>query len=357
MDQIPAVDWNELGFPMMPTWIRNLASGDADLRKQTLDSLYDSRITEITTATLYVIPCLIELLKDENVQGKEDILNLLTLLADEASSIGDDDISRLVLNRIEEAYELYFSFLEKPKTSSVTFDLLGYLHGQFDQIAPRLLLMLKQAEIKAPLAYTMYHLLESKHLSNPDRETYIANFTSLLSSTETDYVRLAAAMVLSLLLQENAPNQVDSILGNALSSVKTEKRAYASSFNALSKAVIHLGTERAVNVLVSVVTQENDFVVSMRILPLLLNLGFNDGNTVRFSETFHKTGDNVLREIDFSLYPEEKLSRSSIYSLNPLQRQIISALLNNSAIWSVKTNIFELHGLPSSKDGLRKLLD
>ncbi|MCB9454002.1 MAG: hypothetical protein H6672_21420 [Anaerolineaceae bacterium] len=353
LDQINNVDWESLGYPHMATWLLNLTSDDSSIRKEYFDRLYDSRVNTITKVSPYLIPFLLELLTEEKIQSKDELLNLLMQIASEAYYHPNDATAQLTLNKVEEGTHVYLAFLEDSENSSIAFELLGYLKGRLDQIASILLPMLNREEYKAVVAYTFYNLIRGGEVKNSQK--YIDIFSILLSPNEDKYVRIAAAMGLSKLMGAQAPPEVDKILMEALTHVHIETRAYASSIYRLTQSSIELGVERAINILIEVISDEDKLISLFQILPTLLNLGFNGGVLVKYFKRLRKN-NNILNEIIFTPLSETDTIQIPHPTLNPIQHRILQTLLDNNTVWELKTNIFQLHGLPSSKKELKILL-
>ncbi len=356
LDQIDKINWAELGYPQMALWLHNLASDNPALRTEYINNLFDNHVNDLSVVSPYVIPFLIELLAQDSVEEKVDILTLLMQLASEASVPPIDAKTQLVLSRIEEGTDLYLSFLEKPRERGITFELLGYLRGRFEQITSKFLPMLGQEENKAPVLYTFYKLFDSSDVINEeDRQRYSAFVLRFLSANETDYVRFAAAALVSRLMKANAPSQVDVILEDAMRHVHNERRAYTSSISWMSNALLELGVDRSINILIAILPSLSDSHEVFEVLTKLLNLGFNNGKVVKYSQTVIKQ-DNGVSERVFRTSDEANISFSPEQGLSSVQQRILLSIVDHTTLWSIKTNLLQLHGLPSSREELRKLL-
>jgi hypothetical protein len=354
LDQVDNINWQSLGYPAMATWLRNISSHDPSVRKQAIDSLYDNQVTAISAASRYVIPFLLELLTDENLLEKKDVINLIMRLASECAGLPDDNLAKSIQSEIEKGADLYLAFLENPETRGITFELLGYLKGRINQIISILLPMLNQKENKFIAAYTINNLLSKiEIISDENKQEYIAIFLPLLAD-ENVYVRIAAAMALSKLMKNKTPAEVDSILGQAVSLTYTEK-SHNHRVDKLIEALVGLGQERAIHILTNVLPKLDNSHLIFKVLPPLLNLGFNNGIIVKYYQGYRKE-DNRLNEIVFSTLLKVNAPPSHNLELNKTQRRILEAALDNDEIWVLKTNIFQLHGLPNSREDLRKLL-
>lgn len=341
--------WESLGYPDMGTWLDNLRSENVSVQKQALDELYNTHITEISKVSLYLVPSLIELLKNDKIQVKCDLINLLMHIAD---SIGPHRaLGNVVLSRIEDETDLYLTFLESEETRYNAFELLGYLSGRFEQIASKLLPMIEPDSDKIASSYTLYHLLNiTENIDEHLKQECITRFLELFRSAEDYYVRGTAMMALSRLMGDKAPAEVDELFEKMLTKASTEKRG-GFGVVSLVKALLQLGTVRATKILINSLPNIDDLY---NLLPIFLNLGFNKGKVIQYSnsrirmETGIQTIWKPLSPMDIQPIIREEL--------NSTQRQILHVIINHDNVWASTSNIFQLHGLPSSREALQKLL-
>jgi hypothetical protein len=87
-DGLNALPWYDLKHAYgsaeeVPMWLRQLASHDECIRQQAISHLNGSICHQgwICPATAYAVPYLIELLQEPMLPGKEEILELLAMIA------------------------------------------------------------------------------------------------------------------------------------------------------------------------------------------------------------------------------------------------------------------------------------
>lgn len=350
------IDWDALGYPNILIWIHNLTSSDPTLCEKTLDILYDNHITDLSVASKYIVKLIVNVINTNN-KCREGILNLLVRIADEASSDRNSSFSKDVLDAIAGGLDKYISLLDEVPTRGTILPLLGYLKENVTEIIPKLLEILDQQDVTAGVIFTINNLFTDNPLISYDHmKDYIRRFLVLLRQTQDDYIRIAMAMLLANLLREKSPPEVSSTIIRALAHITLDFREYSSSTSRLSQALLLLGDNRAITGLIQIITISNDSKAIYRLLPILLNLGFNDGRIINYSTSLKKTGGQ-FSEINFASLTEAMTKPFNIRTLNATQREILSTIIINDKVWEIQSNIFGLHHLPASRKEIVELLN
>lgn len=125
-----SIDWVSLGTPHMAHWLEGMISYNTDAREQAYDDFYDSGVIELNKATPYVIPFLIDFLALQDVPRKRAILQLLIVLAGEASAYKDHpkkaEIAASTLAKISIGISVFEHYKEIDDTKKLATELLTY---------------------------------------------------------------------------------------------------------------------------------------------------------------------------------------------------------------------------------------
>ncbi|HEU5384106.1 MAG TPA: HEAT repeat domain-containing protein [Ktedonobacteraceae bacterium] len=228
LEQLSSINWRDLSHAYgsaedVPQLLRDLASPDEQICGRARGTLYTNIYHQGTVyqASSYAVPFLLELLREETVPEREELLVLLAHLAQgntyhrqhwhfyTEERKQDPTIHKELEEGIfwvEKTYEavsaglpLYFSLLEdpNPKLRLAALRLLGSLFREAPQIVS---LLVKRFDtehdqrVQASLLFSLGALLARREEASPSAWQLLAK---TLDEGQTDLVRLAAAMALA----------------------------------------------------------------------------------------------------------------------------------------------------------------
>ncbi|MBD2182761.1 HEAT repeat domain-containing protein [Planktothrix sp. FACHB-1355] len=255
LENLETIDWHQLTHAYgpaddIPVLIRYLTSENTELREAAIYELYGNiwHQGSVYEASAFAIPFLIELLQNEHVQKKEQILILLAYLARGNSwhkkhqnsifLIDDRDTPEFqekvkieqtwvvnARNRVYEGLRLYLNLLADadPKIRIASAYTLACLPDRAPEIIPEMLKCLHREadrQAKASMVLSLGTLVEPE-------SKYLALFTEILHSKTSDLVKLVAAMMLTQLARNKTPQEAIAFLVNTISDSKSVAELYS----------------------------------------------------------------------------------------------------------------------------------
>ncbi len=261
LEQLDAIHWQRLDHAYgeasdVPDLIRALASRDEETRQGALYALYGTIWHQGTVyeATSYAVPFLIELLANDDVQGKEEILQFLVHLAHghsykavhqsfEARMHGEHAVNnpqyqaemqvelywvKQAHDAVAEGRKTYVSLLEHPDPAvrmGVPYTLAS-LAEHATEILP---VVHARLEIEHDPQVRASLLLCMGLLATDRSQEYTQYFYDMVKAQqEQDLVRLAAAMALVRLEKENTPADVIQRLVEAITHPEEIEETYST---------------------------------------------------------------------------------------------------------------------------------
>ncbi|HMA37914.1 MAG TPA: HEAT repeat domain-containing protein [Chloroflexia bacterium] len=244
LEALDRIDWSALSHAYgpaddVPGLIRDLASSAAEVRRQAMHALYGNIWHQGTVyeATAYAVPFLIALLQEESVPDRDEILVLLSHLADGNSYLdvhqhlgifqelyqdemqtpefqekleGELSGVRNAHRAVLEGIGVYGDLLDHPDRKlrvAATYTLAGFTE-RASQIIPRL-----QARLaREPDAQVAAGLLLSLSVLVTPEPAMVQFFVDRLASEDRSLVRLAAAMALARLAGTQTPRAAVNVL-------------------------------------------------------------------------------------------------------------------------------------------------
>lgn len=243
LEQLLFINWSDLSHAYgsaedVPQLLRDLTSPDEQLRRRSRGTLYTNIYHQGTVyqASAYAVPFLLELLQEETLPERDELLVLLAYLAQGntyhrqhwhfyAEERKQDPTIHAELEEgmfwVEKTYEavsaglpLYFSLLEdpSPKLRMAALRLLGSLSREAFQIVSLLVERFsaeRDQRVQASLLFTLGALLARQE------EAFPAVWHLLekgLGEGQTHLVRLAAAMALARTRGPEAPASAYDLL-------------------------------------------------------------------------------------------------------------------------------------------------
>ena len=375
LENLNAINWQSLDHAYgeasdVPDLIRALASRDEETRQGALYTLYGNIWHQGTVyeATSYAVPFLLELLADEDVQGKEKLLQFLVHLANgysykavhqsfEARLRGEQAINnphyqaemqvelywvKQAHDAVAEGMKTYFTLLEYPDPAvrmSVTYTL-----ASLAEHAPEILPVVNaHLEIERDPQVRASLLLCIGLLAVDRSQEYAQYFCDMVNAEqEQDLVRLAAAMALVRLSKESTPAEVIQRLVETMTNSEEMEEAYYTlpwNMNGLVADIC------------GVLSHLEPAVASIGISPCL--------EALKKADAFSALSlTRALLSFVFgrSPLPKGKTARD----LTDAQRTVLTTLVECEQAWTINANmagILYAVGLPQWREELRTFLD
>lgn len=378
LEGLDRIEWKALNHAYgsaedVPDLIRALTHEDDDIRDKTLYALYSNIWHQGTVyqATAYAVPFLIELLTDDHVTRKYDILIYLAHLAHGNSYLEvhadlmahrNRDTQEFELQLAEEFDHVRQTYQEVCDGLPVYFDLLSNVHEELHTrmavayllacltdhhatIVPRLMQLLPDEQhslMRGSLILALRHLLYGE--TNTDfLEPYLAPDEDLI-------VRVCSAMAIAQLKTDQTPMRVISLLINILTNSTVVDEPYEQ-----------------------LTWSEGDILGD--ICKSLMNVSYNQLKTVIPDMI------QALRRVDFYnaptyidammmiLFDGQPLSADATGNdLTPYQRRMLHTILDSPAIWQIRLNdgktmlngnissLMAAYNLPNKPDDMRDFL-
>lgn len=359
LEQLSSITWSDLSHAYgsaadVPQLLRDLTSTDEQIRGSALGTLYTNIYHQGTVyqASAYAVPFLLELLGEETVPDREELLVLLAHLAQGNAyhrqhwyfySEERKQTPALLAELeegifwVEKTYEavsaslpLYCSLLEDsaPRLRMAALRVLGSLSRQASQLVPLLVERFpaeRDQRVQACLLFTLGRLLARQEEAPPKAWHLLEQE---LDESKADLVRLAAAMALVLTRGPAVPPRAYDLLLARIQSPDPLDDLYTElpwaesrlvfdvirSFYALPSSVSVRLVPRLIQVLESLDQREErgEFklhgMIAGELADLLLRLAF-DAKESSHTKTWRRT------------------------ELTDMQTTLLYALLHSDAVW------------------------
>jgi len=235
LEKLDTVEWHLLKHARgvatdVPSWLRQLASQDADVRAQALEELYDRLFhqeSNLYEATGYAVPFFLELIESDGVSGKLALLTFLVGLGERIhSEIRREGLEKVQTypawsQRIVEALAAgkpaYLRCLndDDPKMRDKAGYMLGLLKraslsDSMDGIADAIWVRLEGERAEQVQAGLLLAFGTCCEINEVNRDRLLPKLTE----TNSKSVQLAAALALMRLMPENPdPRTVAIVIG------------------------------------------------------------------------------------------------------------------------------------------------
>lgn len=356
LDDLEKLDWISLGYPDMMIWLRQLKSVDDDEREAGYNSLYEYYMYDdvrLYGVAHWLVPYLIELLSDENIEKKgTPALLLMQFVSESYMRSSEDKIAEKVQQEAAKAIDLYVRLLDAddPDVWRMILEMVPFLDHGADRIIPKLVSMLSNDVISKQLwATETLGRMIAKHPHIAYQQIYIEALQSNLSHPDLELCLVTALAMTRILKKETPQAVIDMLIDKPITPDPT-----ALTLSAI-KLVSELETERAVKSLLKMLTYTNNEHYLINLLLSLINIGLNQSSLVELYSITKSTPDQRGRW-DFAYLSGFQPPISSVYSLTDLQKEILRALIAKDELWASETNIFSLHGLPDTREELIRLV-
>lgn len=402
LEGLDSIDWQHLTHAYgpatdVPDLIHALASTDKQIREQAHHELCGNIWHQgtIYQATAYAVPFLIELLTYESVEDKAGILALLSHIAMGSSGLdvhGDlpfyDEQRNTLAFKAQLAQELDWvkrAYVAVGEGMPIYLDLLADADAETRMFAAHLLSCYKEhAQTSAP---KLIHLLTRENddqvqaavllslgaLSEPE-SPQLEHLRPYIRSDAPALLRFAAALAFARCTRDDTPPEIVQALVQGVADAEAIDELYgqlpwfSSVIPDACEALTLIEQTLAIAALIDVLqTLDNEEHAWDRVgvAESLLDLAFY-GRQVPKDWAYGKTKSGRLK-IECWNYPGQphrsgkqqgvQENRSRIGLLTKPQRTALTAVAKYGPLWEIDTNLFEVYGLPNSREALRKLLE
>ena len=405
LEGLDSVEWHHLSHAYgpatdVPDLLRALQSPDEEIREEAHTQLYISICHQGTVyeATAYAVPFLIELLSCCSVRDMSGILSLLTGIA-KGSSYLDAHKSLMSFEEernapefeaelaeelawvrrshkaVGEGIPLYLNLLHHPDSNirMTALRLLSLFKEQAQHIVPKLQELLDSEpddRVKATAMLSLAAVIEYESQE-------FTLLSALLSAEQSALLRFVAALAVARCAKEQTPPDVLRSLVNAVEEAEIIDQLYSRLpwgglvVSHVDKALVNTGTVLGIPSLIDMLSKlgpsvhARDTVV---VVICLLDLAFY-GHKILDTHWASGRGKDGRYKMECWSYPgkprhsdkqqeipnapaKEKL----VKPFTEAQRAALTAVVNYEPLWEIDTNLFEVYGLPNSREALRNLL-
>lgn len=301
-----------------------------------------------------VLPFLVELLESSSAQHKQYILQIVSSFARGCSEkyvyYPEEEWHRVkeFQGMIGNDISLYLEFLkdENWKVKQEAAKILKIFPDMISELAPAIRTAIeleKDLETKTSLIESLGELLENR----PDYSHFLE---SLINSHENRLIRTRAAMALTYVARENTQQDAIELLiqWNLTPPLELGRRAI--------EPLGMVGPEKGIPAILEVIahSSQTKTIFYSVLLEILFNLIFAEPKK-EWDGAYG--GPNMLETYAYRLDPPIAVRKLSYEELTLQQRKALRAIVASDSIWSFKTNIFELCGLPGTREELRNFLE
>ncbi len=406
LEQLSSINWSDLSHAYgsaedVPQLLRDLTSPDEQLRGRARGTLYTNIYHQGTVyqASAYAVPFLLELLQEEIVPEREEVLVLLAHLAQGntyhrqhwhfyTEERKQDPAIHAELQEgifwVEKTYEavsaglpLYFSLLDdpSPKLRMATLRLLGSLSREAAQIISLLVERFsaeRDQRVLASLLFTLGALLARQEEAFPTAWHLLEKG---LDEGQKDLVRLAAAMALAwtrrletpasaydLLLERiQYPDPLDDLYNELPWAESRLVFDVIRSFYALLPSFSSLLVPRLIQVLESLDQREergefklNGFIAG-ELANLLLTLVFDVNESSPTRAWMRKDLTNLQTALLFAILQSDAVWRWDVGKGHSMTSKPFGEKQFETIV-EVRLSELQKHGLPETRQMLRAFL-
>ncbi len=386
LEGLDKLNWQALehayGFATdVPGLIRDLASADERTRAIAIYELHGNIWHQGTVyeATAYAVPFLVELLKQESVQDKDQILGLLASIASGNPALqADDNFMRSMLEQkgrdfeteldlatfwadmahdaVRDGIPVYLALLgdDHPKIRMGAAYVLSYLKERAADIAPHIRALSdpeKDTYVKASLIRSLGVLVES----DPE---YRQLFEDVVSSRDRELLRLVASLALTRVAREHTSPEAIALLTETCQRPELISDEYSTLpwlgdvVADACDALRNLGPSLAIPALIEALEKTMDEYDALEMTKTLLSLSFPVQQAGMVFGVW-RAGDGLAER---ALRGKKLNGNTSFHELTEQQRLVLNAIVNSEILWQIGTDLFEMYGLPSSRQRLQDLL-
>lgn len=401
LEGLDSIDWQHLTHAYgpatdVPDLIHALASVDKQTYEQALHELYGNIWHQGTVyeATAYAVPFLVELLTYESIEDKAGILALLSCIAtgssyldvhgplsfyDEKRDTPEFEVQlaeelawvRRAHEAVGEGIPVYLELLADADAETRMFaaHLLSCYKEHAQASIPKLIHLLTREndiQVQATVLLSLGALSES---GSPQLE----HLRPYIKSAAPPLLRFAAALAFARCARNATPPEIVQALVQGVVDAEAIDELYGQlpwfssvvpdACEALTLIQQTLALPALIDVLQTLDNEEHAWD-RVGVAESLLDLAFY-GRQVPKDWAYGKTkfGRLKIECWNYSGKPRHsgkqqgvQENQSRIGPLTEPQRTALTAVVNYDPLWEIDTNLFEVYGLPNSREALRKLL-
>ena len=352
LDEVRAIDWENYRFPEMPNWIEGLTSQDASIRKNSVQAIDDLFLEMPLYAWEHlVVRYLTRLLEIDDIRGKNDLIFLISLMAMTAEGYTKSTypetlyIANRLFNELSYNLPTYLRFLDDEKTKADVISILSTLRHDGVFFVPKMIAVIdEETHLNSKSEYIRELtrlVVDNEHLLGDVYDKTIHYFEHLAKVDDPE-IQLTAALALARLMKHETPEYVEQIL---------ERTNSAGHF--ILEAILYTGTKRALQFYIRVCQFARERTDVIGYLKFALGLAFGNNTIINNSGSFDK-------RTQFTSFITPRVKNDLLLRparLTTLQKRLLDAILANPRLWEHKTDLFEIYGLPSTRDELRTFVD
>jgi hypothetical protein len=379
LEKLEQIDWNSVNLKEAPEWIRALTSQkqqEFDQAYQKIDAeiiqgKYDFEDVELgygisktlgSDGPLLVLPFLLELLMYETVLGKNNILSLLCTMVDYINMRYEGEIyaqkARTIRDEIWAYKNTFFDLLshQNPLVRRQVFNLLSLYPEHLEEVAPRLMAHLEQEHDNEAKLYMLWALSGLPQSSDLLERMTILYKVWLLS----DVVNLQASATFYLIriLKERAPEKCDSIIVQmmVLQNTTYPMPPFFLGLDDWASSLVNLGKVRGIPLALEIMNRAQNPEASIVTLLAALLLAFDRPDLLP-ELTGRSMASDITGLVEITFLPKQVIYLLTNRELDESQKQVLHAAVKNNALWSIKSNLLDILGLPSQRGQLANILN
>lgn len=374
-EKLDQVNWNDLNTEGLSELLRSIVSStDEDTYIECLDTLSSKIFHQnlVFEVTAHVVPFLIEILAARISPQDKDMLHLLAVIAGSPDLINDGSKyelwARNAHDEVSKGLELYFQYLNSSDAQIIrnTVWLLGHLKEHSYQIVPLLIQALNAIE-DSVLNAMVLKTIGSLYQDTPNQSVSFTDIVikalgDIVNQDKRDLVAVTASSIIVRIQGNLAPQRaIDNIAVTleAPSSYLRENWQGTSLITDLCKTLYSIDAQKRFEILKSAMEKSDDIMDIFTFCFALLDSVFDTRFLFRFTTTLTPY-TNMYQESVVQFVPITRNTESAVDRLTPELNsdgiKILRVILENDQVWAVKTNFFELVGLPSTRSELHKMI-
>lgn len=360
LNDLDTINWRQLTHAYgpaddIPELIKDLASPSRDIWEKALEKLRGTIWHQGTVyeATAYAIPFLLELLANNAVQCRDEILLDLAYLARGGLKDYTPEAYDWVNNAhkaVAQGLNVYLNLLEDtdPNVRKYVPFVLSSLEELAFSIIPVLdRYLLKENDPQAKANLVLYLASQPGYHSGDDQ--WLKNLVN--AEAEHPFVKTIAAMCHIKQAKAQTPPESIQVLLDTLLQPEMVKELYRT----LPWTHGNIIGDIAKDLLLL------HFNAAQQVIPILLQVLKNADQIARSKMTYsmYSAGNNIVHALLYFAFEGKPLPKNAVpFLLSSTQREVLTVLLENDAVWvgTEKTaELFDAFGLPY-REKLQKLL-
>ncbi len=362
---IDKVDWQALNAPDVPTWLQDFTSQDVQTYRHAYYSLLENVVLkdELNEVAIQVIPFFIELLSLPDSRKNGDVLNMLyELLTHFFYGIdANGPLTRRIYPAVSVGLDRYMAliFSRDLRVRKQAVELLHLLNREVEQLSQKLIALLvveDDDQFKADLLWILGDIIAGDAFQVSNRPFFVHLFENLIEAATTVEFRLASSLSVVKLLKADSPIKAVEIIVEHLSNVDDlYVEAVWGRTVSLCKILAELGNDKGVPALLEALLKNRDAETTFYIMFTIFDLIFHK-HKMNGASLASEFDDGKLVEMAYRPLPPDG-NEDQITMLTKEQKQTLQVIADTDRMWEVRTTLFEMYGLPVSREGLYQLIN